>query len=329
MNCVTIRPGRDSDSPGIIALIASCWALYPGSVMDVDHEMPERHALASHYAEQGGALWVAEDAGAIAGMIAARPSPDGAWEICRLHVSPALHGAGTAHALLDAAETHATISNATGLFLWSDTRFDRANRFHEKRSYIRQGGIRVLHDRSNSLEFGYAKPVNGVLTLDAAGADSAGRRLAELLVACVVDGASVSFLPPLSPDKARAFWRRSVRAVSAGQRLLLAGWRDGVMVATGSVDLAMPENQVHRGEIQTLLVDPAWRRRGLGRDMLRACEAAARAAGRSLLVLDTRADDGGAALYRAEGWQEYGRLAGHAMDREARPVDTVFFAKHL
>lgn len=324
-----IRRGRDSDAPGIIALIASCWALYPGCVMDVDNEMPELHALASYYADQGGALWVAEDAGAIVGMIAARPAPDNAWEICRVYVTPERHGAGTAHALLDTAETHATISNATKLFLWSDTRFDRAHRFYEKRSYIRQGGVRVLHDKSNSLEFGYAKPVNGVLTLDAVGAESAERRLAEILIACVADGASVSFHPPLSSDKARAFWRRSVRAVAVEQRLILAGWQDGVLVATGSVDLAMPENQVHRGEIQKLLVDPAWRRRGLGRDMLRACEAAARAAGRSLLMLDTRADDAGEALYRAEGWQEYGRLAGHAMDREERPVDTVFFAKHL
>ncbi len=295
--------------------------------MDVDGEMPELHALASYYRDQGGALWVMESDGAIAGMIATRPAQDTAWEICRVYVSPDRHGAGLAHTLLDTAEAHAIVSGATKLFLWSDTRFDRAHRFYEKRSYVRHGGVRALQDRSNSLEFGYAKPVNGVLALDAAAAQSAERRLAEILIACVGDGASVSFLPPLSPDKAQAFWRRSARSVASGERLVLAGWRDGVLVATGSVDLAMPENQRHRAEMQKILVDPAWRRRGLGRDILRASEAAAVARGRSLLVLDTRADDAGEALYRAEGWQEYGRLPGHAVDHAGIPVETVFFAK--
>jgi GNAT superfamily N-acetyltransferase len=325
----SIRPGRDSDGPNIIALIAACWAPHPGCVMDVDGEMPELHALASYYADLGGRLWVMEADGTIAGMIATRPTQGAAWEICRVYVSADRHGTGLGHALLDTAEAHAIVAGATTLRLWSDTRFDRAHRFYEKRSYVRQGGVRALQDKSNSLEFGYGKPVNGVLTLDAAAAQSAERRLGEILIACVGDGASVSFLPPLSRDKAQAFWRRSARSVASGERLVLGGWCEGVLVATGSVDLAMPENQRHRAEVQKILVDPAWRRRGLGRDILRASEAAAAARGRSLLMLDTRADDAGEALYRAEGWQEYGRLPGHAVDRSGTRVETVFFAKHV
>ena len=41
--------------------------------MDVDAEMPEYRALASYYADQGGALWVAEADGQLVGMIATRP----------------------------------------------------------------------------------------------------------------------------------------------------------------------------------------------------------------------------------------------------------------
>ena len=55
-----------------------------------------------------------------------------------------------------------------------------------------------LHDISNSLEFGYAKPISGIEVLDTAGAASAERRLAEILRACVDAGASVSYLPPLA-----------------------------------------------------------------------------------------------------------------------------------
>jgi len=297
--------------------------------MDVDGEMPELHALASYYARQGGALWVAEDDNTLLGMIATRPDGPSGWEMCRVYVSPALHGHGLAHRLLDTAQSYAIAAGADRLFLWSDTRFDRAHRFYEKRSFVRQGGVRALRDKSNSLEFGYAKPVNGLMVLDAAAAASAERRLAEILVACVDGGASVSFLPPLDPVKARAFWQRAARAVASGQRILLAGWRQGVLAGTGMVDLAMPENQPHRGEIQKLMVDPAFRRQGLARDILRAGEVAAARAGRSLLVLDTKLGDSAEALYRAEGWQEYGRLAGYALDAARQACGTVFFAKTL
>lgn len=294
--------------------------------MDVDGEMPELHALASYYAGQGGALWVAEEDDFVIGMIATRPAADG-WEICRVYVSARAHGSGLAHALVDTAEAYAIANGASRLFLWSDTRFDRAHSFYGKRSYVREGGVRALNDLSHSLEYGYAKPVNGTRVLDVAAAESAERRLSEILVACVEGGASVSFLRPLAPEKARAFWRRTSRGVASGDRLLLAGWRNGVLAATGSVDMAMPENQRHRAEVQKILVDPAYRRQGLAREILRACEAAAAQAGRSLLVLDTKADDGGEALYRAEGWQEYGRLAAHAVDVDGVSVETVFFAK--
>jgi GNAT superfamily N-acetyltransferase len=323
-----IRPGRDTDGPALIDLIAACWAPYPGCVMDVDGEMPELHALATYYANQGGALWVAEARGAIIGMIATRPAEDG-WEICRVYVAPQAHGNGLAHDLLDTAESHAIAGGAKRLFLWSDTRFDRAHRFYEKRSYVREGGVRALRDKSHSLEYGYAKPVNGTRVLDVAAAESAERRLSDMLIACVAGGASVSFLRPLAHDKARAFWRRVSRGVASGDRLLLAGWRDGVLAATGSVDLATPENQRHRAEIQKILVDPAHRRAGLARAILRACETASTQAGRSLLILDTKTDDGGEALYRAEGWQEYGRLPGHAVDVDGAPVETVFLAKRI
>jgi GNAT superfamily N-acetyltransferase len=179
-----IRPGHDSDGPGIIGLIDSCWSHYPGIHMDVDGEMPELHALATYYRQHSGALWVAEDGHRITGMIATRPLESVTWEICRVYVAPSLHGSGLGHALLDHAEHHAVTVGAKRLVLWSDTRFDRAHRFYEKRSYLRHGPVRVLNDISNSLEFGYAKPVNGVELLDIAGATAAETRLTDVLVAC-------------------------------------------------------------------------------------------------------------------------------------------------
>jgi ribosomal protein S18 acetylase RimI-like enzyme len=323
----SIRFGQDTDGPAIIALIGACWSAYPGIKMDVDREMPELHALATYYAGQGGALWVAETDGKVVGMIAARPMDAATWEICRVYVDPCLHGSGLGHALLDQAERHAIAAGAERLALWTDTRFDRAHRFYEKRSYIRHGPVRVLHDISNSLEFGYAKPVNGLEALDIAAAASAETRLADILITCVAAGASVSFLPPLSPERAKAFWHRAANEVGAGKRVLLAAWRDGVMVGTGMLDLATPENQPHRAEIQKILVHPFARRSGIGHQIMRALERSATAAGRTLLTLDTRAGDAGEALYRADGWHEAGRIPNYARDADGTPHDTLFFWK--
>lgn len=338
----SIRSGQDTNGPAIVALIWACWSAYPGIKMDVDREMPELHALATYYAGQGGALWVAKADGKLVGMIANRPiaaNPIAArpldaplianatWEICRVYVDPSLHGSGLGHALLDHAERHAIAAGAERLALWSDTRFDRAHRFYEKRSYVRHGPIRVLHDISNSLEFAYAKPVNGLESLDIAAATSAETRLADILIACVEAGASVSFLPPLSRERATAFWHRAATDVGAGKRVLLAAWRDGEMLGTGMLDLATPENQPHRAEIQKILVHPSARRSGVGRHIMQALERSAMAAGRTLLTLDTRAGDAGEALYRANGWHEAGRIPNYARDADGTPHDTLFFWK--
>jgi len=199
----SIRPGQDSDAQAFIDLIWSCWSRHPGIRMDVDGEMPELRALATCYAARDGALWAAEADGRLIGMIATTPHGDGVWEIHRLYVAPDHHGTGLGHRLLDTAEAHAIAAGAKRLTLWSDTRFDRAHRFYEKRSYVRAGPIRVLGDISNSLEYGYAKPVDGIAVLDAAAAASAVPRLSEILIACVAEGAGVSFLPPLAPEAAR------------------------------------------------------------------------------------------------------------------------------
>lgn len=325
----TIRPGRDSDAAGFIALIGACWGEYPSIVFDVDAELPELHALASYYAGKGGALWAAEANGSVVGMIAVTPHADGAWEICRLYVLGPWRGAGLAHRLLHQAEAHAIAAGATRLLLWSDTRFDRAHRFYEKRSYVRAGPIRVLNDLSNSLEFGYAKPVNGVEVLDAAAAASAERCLADALVAVVDAGAAVSFLPPLAPEAARAFWHRRATEVAAGTRILLAGWADAALVGCVTLDLDTPPNQPHRADVQKLLVHPTARQRGLARALMRRLEQEAARAGRTLLTLDTRASDHAEALYRSEGWTEAGRIPGYALNADRTPHDTVYFYKRI
>lgn len=327
-----IREGRDTDAEGFIALIRACWAEYPGCVLDVEGEAPELRALATYFRDQGGMLWSAERDGRIIGMVGTRPrQEDAAWEICRMYVDAAARGSGLAGALLRRAEDHARAAGAERLVLWTDTRFTRAHGFYEKHGYVRQGSIRILDDISHSLEFRYAKPARGLVVeaLDAAAAASAERRLAEILIACVAEGASLEFLPPLAADRAAGFWKTASAEVAGGRRVLLAAWLDGALAGTVTLDLATAENQPHVAALQKMMVDPAARRRGIGRALLRRAEQAARAHGRRLLSLDTRAGSAAEALYRAEGWRELGRIPGFELDGARAPADTVFFWKAL
>lgn len=324
-----MRRGRDSDADAFIALIAACWSQYPGIVLDVDGEMPELRALASYYSDKGGALWAAETAGRIVGMVATIPHAADTWEICRVYTLPSTHGSGLGQRMLNTAEAHARAAGATRLLLWSDTRFDRAHRFYEKHGYVRHGPIRVLHDLSHSLEFGYAKPVAGIEPLDAAAAASAERRLAEILCACVDAGASVSYLPPLARGVARAFWKQTAADVAAGTRIILAAWHDATLVGTVMLEFASSPNQPHRAEVQKLLVHPDARRRGIARALMARAETEARRAGKTLLTLDTRAGDAAECLYRAMGWHEAGRIPGFALNADRVPCATVFFWKSV
>ncbi|MDB5369838.1 MAG: family N-acetyltransferase [Roseomonas sp.] len=328
----TIRPGLDSDEASYIRLIGDAWSEFPNCILDVDGEVPELRALGTYFARTGGAVWVAEEAGRVVGMVATRPlGSDRAWEICKMYVEKAQRGTGLAHTLLGGAEAHAMRAGAERLVLWTDTRFDAAHRFYEKLGFVRAGSIRILDDISKSLEFRYAKPVVGVVVeaLDAAAAASAERRLAAILVACVDAGASVSYLPPLAVETARTFWRRVSGDVAMGNRLLLVAWVDGRMAGTVQIDLATPGNQRHRAELGKLLVHPDFRRAGTGRALMQRAEQAARGMGRTLLTLDTRAGDDGEALYRSLGWQEGGRIPGYATDSKGALHDTLFFYKPL
>ena len=149
--------------------------------------------------------------------------------------------------------------------------------------------------------------------------------LAELLVACVADGASLGFLGPLALDAARTWWATFPRD---GVVLLLAEQEDRV-VGTVQLHAAESENGAHRGEVAKLLVHPEWRRRGVARALMSVLEGEALAAGKTLLVLDTREGDPSNDLYRALGYLEAGRIPGWARDAASNLSTTVFWYKPL
>jgi GNAT superfamily N-acetyltransferase len=150
--------------------------------------------------------------------------------------------------------------------------------------------------------------------------------LAEVLIDCVEDGASVSFMSPLTKEKAEAFWAEVAESVGRGERILLVASSGDEVVGTVQVVLALPENQPHRGEVSKMLVHTRARRRGIGAALMQAAEAAARAAGKSLLVLDTASGDA-ERLYARLGWTRVGVVPGYALFPDGRPCDTTIFYK--
>src|SRR5580704_4326597 len=66
--------------------------------------------------------------------------------------------------------------------------------------------------------------------------------LAGVLIDCVEGGASVSFMHPLTRDRAVAFWRRVAQGVIAGRRALLIAEDAQGLCGTVQLVLAQPEN---------------------------------------------------------------------------------------
>lgn len=159
--------------------------------------------------------------------------------------------------------------------------------------------------------------------------DAQIEELADVLIDCVDGGAGVSFVHPLAPAKAQAFWRRIAAGVEAGECALLVAEDDTGIVGTVQLELEQPENQPHRADLSKMLVHRRARRRGLGAALLEAAEETARECGRTLLVLDTNAGGDAERLYARLGWVRVGTIPGYSVQPRGGLCATTLFYKEL
>lgn len=162
-----------------------------------------------------------------------------------------------------------------------------------------------------------------VACLDPPALAGATQRLAEILHACVREGASIGFVLPFDIDDARAYWLNGVApAHAAGGRLVLAAFLGNSIAGTAQLDFdAMPSKR-HHAEVSKVLVDPNFRRAGLGRALMAEIERRALRDGRWLLTLDT-AGDAAEALYRSLGYALAGRIPLYARDALSERYDAT------
>ncbi len=159
-------------------------------------------------------------------------------------------------------------------------------------------------------------------------------QLVALLQHNVDDGASIGFLPPLSAAEAGAYWRSVQDALAGPYRVMLAAEERadadaGHVVGTVQLDLAAKTNAPHRAEVIKLMVEPSRRRQGIGRALMRAIEAQARALGRTTLVLDTREGDPSEQLYQSLGYVRVGAIPKYVISEKGGTDATVIYYKLL
>ena len=154
-------------------------------------------------------------------------------------------------------------------------------------------------------------------------------QLATLLIDCVEGGASVSFMHPLTRERASAFWRSVALDVAAGQRALWIAEDEGGVCGSVQLSFDLPENQPHRADLAKMLVHRRARRRGVGAQLLEAAEGYARDLGKLLLVLDSVTGGDGARLYERHGWQRVGDIPSYALFPQGGLCSTTYYYRRL
>src|SRR5450432_4594573 len=137
--------------------------------------------------------------------------------------------------------------------------------------------------------------------------------LSEILIEAVANGGSVSFMHPLSREAAAKFWQGSLASAERGERIVLGAFDGEALVGTVTLLFDLPPNQPHRAEIAKMMTRPRYRGRGIASALMRRAEALAIERGRTLLVLDTAADEGASEFYERLGYTLTGEIPDYAL----------------
>jgi GNAT superfamily N-acetyltransferase len=145
----------------------------------------------------------------------------------------------------------------------------------------------------------------------------------------VAAGGSVSFMHPLAPETASAFWQSSFAAASRGERIILGASQGETLLATLTLLLDFPQNQLHRCELAKMMTRPSHRHLGLATRLLHEAERLAAARGKRHILLDTAEDGGAAPFYEKHGYAHAGTIPDFAQKPHGGLTPTLLYWKRV
>lgn len=153
--------------------------------------------------------------------------------------------------------------------------------------------------------------------------------LSDILIETVANGGSVSFMHPLEPREARAFWDGALAAADEGKRIVLGAWDGEILAGTVTLLLDFPPNQPHRAEIAKMMTRLSHRGRGVASALMREAERLATERDRTLLVLDTATEEGASGLYEKLGFTLTGEIPHFALKPHGGLTGTKIYWKRI
>jgi ribosomal protein S18 acetylase RimI-like enzyme len=150
--------------------------------------------------------------------------------------------------------------------------------------------------------------------------------LAALLREAADAGMALGQLAPVDTERAFA---EMINALEPGKRLLFAAFVDGDLVGTAQLERAAPANARHRAEIQRVVVRGDAQRQGVGRELMRAAEAAAAALGITLLWLTTHDRMPACAFYERLGYERLGVMPAYSRRPSGELWPSAFYYRLL
>ncbi len=330
---LVIVPFEDVHQAGVIDLIVGIQQREYGLAITAA-DQPDLADVAGYYRQGAGNFWVALADGGVVGTIALREFSPGQGALRKMFVDAAYRGpAGVARRLLETLLDWARAHGLRTITLGTTDRFLAAHRFYAKQGFtpVAADELPAGFPRMAVDSLFFQKALEPLRITQRMGDDVRARidAYASLLQACVDDGASIGFLPPLGAAAARDFWARTASMLQGGEAWLWSAERDGRLVGAVQLHAASSANGRHRGEVAKLMVEPGSRRRGIARALMLALEEGALAQGRTTLVLDTRAGDPSERLYASLGYCRVGEIPRYARSAGGQLDATAFYYKLL
>ncbi|CAL8577765.1 hypothetical protein XPA_003582 [Xanthoria parietina] len=155
-----------------------------------------------------------------------------------------------------------------------------------------------------------------------------------LHIACITrDHTIATFLPPLSHLKIHTWWQDRANEVISGSRdilFVMAPNKSGEVIGVVMLREAEAETGPFRGTVEKLLVSPDWRRKGVGRALMKGLEDVAREKGKTLLMLDTETGSPAEQFYPDLGYVKVGVIPNYGISpKDGTLKPETFFYKDL